>query len=752
MENITDNKLHLAKFEKVVKIAEDTYEMSFVLEKPMDYEPGQYVWVQIPEMKYQDAKGDRRAMSLASIPSQVSEISIIFRNTKSGFKKSALELKKGDEVNILGPHGQTFVLPSKSTTPLVLISGGVGIAPFLSITRQAVNAKLKIPITLINLNESDKKTIYQEEVKSLNVKNSDIKGISKIGKLAWEDISKIDGLKDATIYIAGSQGFVNFVHDLLVQNEIYEHQLKYENFYPINSEIEKFQNYFDIKLDKEKQLGLTNLSDTQGEIMLEALESSAQHTIITDINGMIVFANTAAENITGYKFAEMRGQTPRLWGGIMPKEFNQNLWQSKDKGEVIEGELVNRRKNHSLYNVSAHISPIKDENGSIVGWIGSEEDITPLKQRETELQNLSDRFVLATGSAHIGVWDWDIVNDKLEIDEEMYKIYGIKKEDFHGSINDWQARLNKEDIEKANDALQSAITGKSNFDIIFRIDWPDKSIHYIKAIGIVKFDEQGKAQKMIGVNWDVTHEQEVDKAKTEFVSLASHQLRTPLTAIKWYAEMLSDEKKSKLTDTQRKYLKQVTDGNERMIELVNDLLNVSRLDLGTFSVEPKMIDIVQLAQSIVSDLGPLIHTKQIKLTQDYAKDIPKVNTDPTLMRVVVENILSNSIKYTPQKGKVDIAIKKDKQNFMISIKDSGMGIPKNQHDKIFTKLFRADNATSSAAEGTGLGLYMVKGIVDNAGGKIWFESQENKGTTFFVEMPLKGMQKKEGGKKIEQST
>ena len=419
------------------------------------------------------------------------------------------------------------------------------------------------------------------------------------------------------------------------------------------------------------------------------------------------------------------------------------------KGNIIEGELINRNKNHSLYNVSAHISPIKDENGNIVGWIGSEEDITPLKQRENELETLTDRFELATDSAHIGVWEWDIVNDVLEIDEEMYKIYGIKKEDFHGSIEDWITRLNKDDSESAQQALQDAITGKSNFNTVFRIDWPDKSIHYIKAIGVVKFDEQGKALKMTGVNWDVTHEQEVDKAKTEFVSLASHQLRTPLTAIKWYAEMLQNDKKNKLNETQKKYMQQVSDGNQRMITLVNDLLNVSRLDLGTFSVEPEATDIVELAKTIASDMTPQLETKHIKLVQDYAKDIPKVVTDPKLMRVVIENILSNSVKYTPEKGQVEISISKDNDNFKISIKDNGMGIPKSQQDQIFTKLFRADNATTSAAEGTGLGLYMVRGIVENAGGKIWFESEENKGTTFFVTLPLKGMVKKEGAKKIE---
>lgn len=377
-----------------------------------------------------------------------------------------------------------------------------------------------------------------------------------------------------------------------------------------------------------------------------------------------------------------------------------------------------------------------------------------VEEEKNKFSAISKRLDLATSGANIGISEWDVEHNSMLWNDEMYQLFDIDKSKINTTaelLEHSRAVILPEDEEKTASKREAELKEGGKYDIIFRVKWRNGSVHYLRSFGTTE-EKNGKVVKIYSVNLDVTHEQEVDKAKTEFVSLASHQLRTPLTAIKWYAEMLTDEKRGKLSDTQRKYLKQVTDGNERMIELVNDLLNVSRLDLGTFSVEPELTDVVKLTQTITADLAPLIQTKHIKLAQNYAKDIPKINTDPTLMRVVIENILSNSIKYTPAKGQVDVAVKKDKTNLLISIKDSGMGIPKNQQDKIFTKLFRADNATSSAAEGTGLGLYMVKGIVDNAGGKIWFESTENKGTTFFVKMPLKGMQKKEGGKKIEQST
>ncbi len=377
-----------------------------------------------------------------------------------------------------------------------------------------------------------------------------------------------------------------------------------------------------------------------------------------------------------------------------------------------------------------------------------------VEEEKDKFSAISRRLELATEGANIGISEWDVGHNEMVWNDQMYKLFDIDKSKIHSTnelLEQSRAAILPEDQVKTASKRETELRKGGKYDIIFRVKRKDGTIHYLRSFGTTE-NINGKVAKIYSVNLDVTHEQEVDKTKTEFVSLASHQLRTPLTAIKWYAEMLADEKKSKLTNTQKQYLKQVTSGNERMIELVNDLLNVSRLDLGTFNVEPVPTDIVKLAQTIAEDLTPQIKLKHIKLIQKYDKDIPMVTTDPKLMRVVIENIMSNSVKYTPDKGQVELSVQKHKNNFVIRIKDSGMGIPKDQQDKIFTKLFRADNATSSAAEGTGLGLYMVKGIVVNAGGKIWFESVENKGTTFFVEMPLKGMQKKEGGKRIEQST
>ncbi len=281
----------------------------------------------------------------------------------------------------------------------------------------------------------------------------------------------------------------------------------------------------------------------------------------------------------------------------------------------------------------------------------------------------------------------------------------------------------------------------------------------------------GKVIGAIGIYRDITHEKEIDKAKTEFVSLASHQLRTPLSTINWYTEMLLSGDAGEVNENQKKYLEEAYNASKRMVELVNSLLNVSRLEMGTFVVEPELTDVMALAKSVADELKLLADQKKISLKLSCVDNLPKIQADPKLLRMVLSNLLSNSVKYTPEKGevKMDLSVVKgngkvgNKQipadSLLCTVADTGYGIPKSQQDKIFTKLFRADNVREKDAEGTGLGLYIVKSIIDHSNGMIWFESVENKpaspktasrggGTTFYVILPLEGMKKKEGTKAL----
>jgi two-component system sensor histidine kinase VicK len=252
---------------------------------------------------------------------------------------------------------------------------------------------------------------------------------------------------------------------------------------------------------------------------------------------------------------------------------------------------------------------------------------------------------------------------------------------------------------------------------------------------------------------DATEEKEIDQAKDEFVSLASHQLRTPLSTINWYAEMLLDQDAGAITPEQKDFLEEIYNANKRMTELVSALLNVSRLDLGTFALDPKPADIVALVKEVLQDLKALTQKNEIRIAEQYEK-IPTVNIDKDLMRIVFQNLISNAIKYSPRGGliAVEIGLSRGKQgrkkHLAICIRDSGYGIPKTAQKKIFTKLFRADNIKTKITDGNGLGLYIVKSIITHSGGTISFTSEENKGTSFFITLPCDGIQSRADKKTI----
>lgn len=263
-------------------------------------------------------------------------------------------------------------------------------------------------------------------------------------------------------------------------------------------------------------------------------------------------------------------------------------------------------------------------------------------------------------------------------------------------------------------------------------------------------DKQNNTIGCVVVFRDVTEDMRIDRAKTEFVSLASHQLRTPLTAISWYGEMLLKGEVGKLNKEQKEYLSKMYTSNERMIGLVGSLLNVSRVEMGTFVVDPKPHNLIKVATNVVGELKPLIIKKKIIFTKKYDKkcEHKKIKVDEKLVRIIIQNLLTNAIKYTPQKGTVSLEIKSQQKYVEIIVTDTGYGIPKKQQKDIYTKLFRADNIKTKDTEGTGLGLYLVKSILDSTGGKIWFTSRLNKGSEFHVTIPLEGMKARKGTKEL----
>lgn len=502
-----------------------------------------------------------------------------------------------------------------------------------------------------------------------------------------------------------------------------------------------------------------------------AVDNASDQVVITDSEGIVIYGNERMEKITGYTREEALGKKAGiLWKNPMPNSYYKNLWDViKVQKKTFVSQIQNRRKNGELYTADISISPILNEKKEIIYFVAIEHDITERVEAEdqvrkvlNDMQEQAQNLIIAKSKNDAiltGIGDGVVTTNQDGVitfaNQSSLDMLGYQIDEVLGkSVVDVLkiSDENGEDIPVGHRPMIKAITTGEKAAVplgtTYYYQRKDGS-RFPAGITVSPFLFNEKIIGTIEVFRDITVEKDVDKAKTEFVSLASHQLRTPLTSIGWYAEMLLSGDAGKLNKQQKDYLNEVDHGNKRMVKLVNSLLNISRIELGTFSVEPELTDLKVVVDDVIDELKTVISENKIKVKFVYGEDIKKILVDPRLIRIVYQNLLTNSLKYAPVGGSVKLEIKTDGDKILNSVTDNGCGIPSSQQSNIFQKLFRADNAKAKDAEGTGLGLYIVKSIIEqSSGGKIWFESVENKGTTFFFTLPKKGMLPKKGSRPL----
>lgn len=229
---------------------------------------------------------------------------------------------------------------------------------------------------------------------------------------------------------------------------------------------------------------------------------------------------------------------------------------------------------------------------------------------------------------------------------------------------------------------------------------------------------------------------QANKMKTEFVGVASHQLRTPLSAMRWTLNLLMEGRLGQFTPEQNNYITLIKESNERMIKLVNDLLDVSRIEMGKVILRPRQTNLYVLIQKTINDFMPLSKASNVQISLEASETLPNVYTDTEKVALVIQNLIDNAIKYTKGRGEVKIKAETAGKYVKVSVKDSGVGIPQDQQKHIFQKFFRSDNVMKHQTVGTGLGLFIARSVVEESKGKIWFESKLGEGTTFYFTLPV----------------
>lgn len=228
----------------------------------------------------------------------------------------------------------------------------------------------------------------------------------------------------------------------------------------------------------------------------------------------------------------------------------------------------------------------------------------------------------------------------------------------------------------------------------------------------------------------------LDEAKDEFISMASHQLRTPLTSVKGYISMVLEGDVGKVTGEQRKMLHEAFNSSERMVHLINDFLNVSRLQTGKFTIEARPVNLAKLVEQELDSLQTSVASRGMKFAYKMPKNFPEVNVDESKISQVIMNFADNAMYYSRENSTINVKLAVEGEEIVFRVKDTGIGVPKEDQARLFTKFYRASNARTQRPDGTGVGLFLAKKVVDAHGGQIIFESVENKGSTFGFRLKL----------------
>lgn len=280
------------------------------------------------------------------------------------------------------------------------------------------------------------------------------------------------------------------------------------------------------------------------------------------------------------------------------------------------------------------------------------------------------------------------------------------------------------ELQKINDTLEETVKQR------------------MKELNQLLQEQQRAAQMLVRRDAELTrandHLLKLDEVKSNFVSVVAHQLRTPLSGIKWTLNLLINGDLGELKTEQKTFLFKAYESNDRMISLVNDMLGADRIDSGKMHYSFQPIQMLDVVDNVLFELIPQANARSLKVHFDHSpKDLPKVHADPERIRAVFQNLLENAIKYSRTNGTIEVTMKVVPGDLIeVRLKDDGIGIPKEQQKNIFGRFFRASNAVKAETDGSGLGLYIVKNIIERHGGKIWFESVEGSGVTFFFTLPV----------------
>ncbi len=463
------------------------------------------------------------------------------------------------------------------------------------------------------------------------------------------------------------------------------------------------------------------------------MESATDYAIITtDTNRIIEGWSSGAEYAFGYTADEVIGESADII--FTSEDIAAGAPEKEMKGAQEEGRAIDerwhRRKDGSRLFVSGVMRPIYDD--TLIGYVKVARDMTEQQRAQENLRILEERYRIALQSAEMGAWDWNVSEDALTWSDQMYTLLGLQPFVETKNMEYFLRFVNNEDAAEFSDSWKNMIENGGVYQQEYRITRADSGqMRWMSSYGKAVMTKDGIVSRIVGVMFDVTETKLLEQQKEDFISIASHELRTPITSIKAYAEVLYDMFEEAKDVSNAALIKKLDKQVDRLIDLIRALLDTSKISGGKLMLHPEKFDIGRLVEERVEDLQQISSVYNIMTSGSEIQII----ADRERIAQVITNLVTNAIKYSPRGGEINIHWEEKGENVELSVRDRGIGISEGMLRRVFDRFFRVKNATMQDYPGMGLGLYIAANIIYSHNGKIWVTSEPENGSVFYISIP-----------------
>lgn len=463
---------------------------------------------------------------------------------------------------------------------------------------------------------------------------------------------------------------------------------------------------------------------------LDAIDT-ATRVMVEEAHRIFDYFRQGQDTLAGQRMATMDRRYAAL---------NAALAQLRAHGMQVQSELLARDRNRAdslwWFEIPLGVAVFCMLGAAMLYGRGISGQVKKdAQERESYIARLresDERFQVASRATNDVLWDCDIATGTIWRSEGFKSLFGhsdaLPTREFSATF------IHPDDVERVTRSMDEFLASRGElWTAEYRLRRHDSSYAWVLDRGFVIRGDAGHARRMIGSMMDITDRKESERMKSDFVSFVSHQLRTPLSGMSWMLELAAET--PGLSPEAQEYISDARESGHRLVSLVNDLLDIARLESGRTGAVPAVVPLDDLTRSVLHEFQGLVRDKRHDIVLQ-AGPVAPVWVDPQMVRQVVANLLSNAIKYTPPGGRIDVTIKHQNGTVQWSVKDNGLGVPRLALGRLFEKFYRADNVQLVEMEGTGLGLHLVRLIVQQAGGRVWCESEEGQGALFAFTLPV----------------